>query len=603
MRTALARPGPVADHPVTVRTTAHRDISGHRWPRTAVTPIVVLGGFLGLAAALLHGAWAHPGSRIAGSCCDSLVHVSYLMSTGTALLHGGQPFFTRYLNAPAGVNAMWQPSSSLALGVLAIPVEALVGPVATYDVFATLALALSAWSAYLVLRRWVGGEAGPVVGGLVYGFSSYMVVQTVAGHIDLTSTALIPPILSVTVRLAVDRDAPALRLGAALGGLLVLQLLVDQELLADTVLACGVVLGTLALLYRTRVTGALRRLVHGGSAALGAFLVLAAWPLSVAFFGPGRPSSPILQPAVSPDLFSFLAPTPLINVDPQWVRTLDAAWFPDQVDQSSAYLGIGLVVFTLVAVVALRRRPAVKVAGIAGAVMALLSLGPRLRLAGHLTPVPLPWAVLAHLPLVRYAVTGRLVLFTWLAVALIAAVVVRAATSDHLPGRTAWLAGLAAGIVLVIPSASFPTYTEPTPAFFTDASLSAVVPEGSVAYVAPFPRDFGTNVATMLWQAETRMRFSMPGGYVLVPDGTGRLIQTSAPIDGLSRALLTIEAGGPTPPPSSWGGLAHTLTADHAAAVIVGPMDHEGAAVAFFRDLLHRPPRRTGGVDFWLLRH
>ncbi len=560
----------------------------------------VLIGYSGLAVALFHNAWAHPASRLIGQCCDSLVAVSYLQSTGVAILHGHQPFVTYYLNAPTGVNAMWQPSSSIALGVVATPFEWLMGPVATYDLFATLAVSLSSWSTYLVLRRWVGGQVGPMVGGLMFGFSSYVTVQTLAGHLDLTFLALIPPALAIFASLALGRSRSPLRSGLALGALFAVQLLIDQEMLVDLLIAGVTVTVTLALVCRKEVAVAWSRLATGWAVAAGSFLVLGAWPLAAAFFGPLHPNDPILQASVSPDLLSFVAPSPVINVDPLWIRVADATWFPDAVDQSSAYVGVLLIGVTAVGAVVLRRHKAVAVAALSGAVMAVLSLGPNLRVAGHVTGVPMPWALFTHLPLVRFAVTGRLVVFTWLAVAVIAAAIVRAVAKGELRWRLGWLTALAAGLALLLPTSSFAAIALPTPPLFTNARLISAIPDGSLAYVAPFPRNDVSTVAPMQWQAETRMRFSMPGGYVLVPNRAGTLQSTSAPVDGLSKVIQDLQVGGVAPPRSTWRSLRALLVADHATTVVVGPMPHENAVATFFTALLGTP-RRIGGVDLWRL--
>jgi hypothetical protein len=561
----------------------------------------VLLGYSLLAVALFHNAWAHPASRLIGQCCDSLVGVSYLQSTGVAILHGHQPFVTYYLNAPTGVNAMWQPSSSIALGVVAIPFEWLMGPVATYDLFATLALSLSGWSAYLVLRRWVGGQGGPIVGGLVFGFSSYMTVQSVAGHLDLTFLALVPPALAIVVSLALGRARSPRRAGLVLGALLVVQLLVDQEMLADLMIAAVTVTVVLAVVCRQKVAAAWPHLATGCAYAAAAFLVLGAWPLAAAFFGPLHPHAPILQPSVSPDLLSFVAPSPVINVDPLWIRVADATWFPDAVDQSSAYVGVLLLGVSSLGAVVLRRHKAVVVAALGGVVMAVLSLGPNLRVAGHVTGVPLPWALFRHLPLVRYAVTGRLVAFTWLGVAVIVAALVRAVATGELRFGVAWLTVGAAGLALLFPTSSFAATTLPNPPIFTNTRLVSAIPAGSLAYVAPFPRNIAATIAPMQWQAETRMRFSMPGGYVLVPNRAGTLQSTAIPVDALSKVILDLQAGAAPPPRSTWRPLRAVLVADHAATVVVGPMQHEGTVAMFFTALLGAPPRRVGGVDLWRL--
>jgi hypothetical protein len=564
-----------------------------------VSSFVVLLGYSALAAAVFHRALSAPASHLVGQCCDSLVAVSYLQSTGVAILHGHQPFVTTYLNAPIGVNALWQPSSSIALGIVATPFELLIGPIATFDLFAVMAVALSGWSAYLVLCRWVGGQAGPIVGGLVFGFSSFMMVQSVAGHLDLTFLALVPPTLALVVNVVLGRARVPWLSGVGLGALLTLQFLVNQEILADLVITGLVVALLLALTHRPVVRGARRAIAVATAWATGSFLLLAGWPLWITLFGPLRPTSPIIARAIPTDLLSFVSPSPLINVAPAWARSMDAAWFPDGVDQSSAYIGIVLLGVTVAGAVVLRHRPVVRIAALAAAVVAILSLGPTLRVANHVTGVPLPWAIVDHLPFLRFDVTDRFVAFAWLGVAVVVAAVVQALGRAELRWPALWIAALIAGLALLIPSTSFAATTLATPSIFTDSSFSAALPSGGLVYVAPFPR--AQNVAPLLWQAETRMRFSMPGGYVLVPARGGKLATTSGPLDEMSASLLDLQAGGGAPPGSAWPAIRAELASDGAAAVLVGPMDHEVAVRGFVTSLLGRPSRSIGGVYLWQL--
>ena len=67
------------------------------------------------------------------------------------------------------------------VGLLVAPLEEIAGSFLTFNVVTTLALALSAWTCYLALRRWVGGFAGPFIGGLLYGFSPFMAAHSL-GH-------------------------------------------------------------------------------------------------------------------------------------------------------------------------------------------------------------------------------------------------------------------------------------------------------------------------------------------------------------------------------------------------------------------------------------
>ena len=89
----------------------------------------------------------------------------------TVLQHGGDPLFTTQMNAPEGVNLMWN-SSIPAVALLMTPVTMAAGPVVAYNVALVLAIVTSGLAAWAAARRYVDGLVGPLVAGAVYAFSS-----------------------------------------------------------------------------------------------------------------------------------------------------------------------------------------------------------------------------------------------------------------------------------------------------------------------------------------------------------------------------------------------------------------------------------------------
>ncbi len=63
------------------------------------------------------------------------------------------------------------------LGVIAAPLTLLGGPVLSFNALLTLALPVSALAMYACLRRWTTWRAAAFVGGLLYGFSPYIIGQ------------------------------------------------------------------------------------------------------------------------------------------------------------------------------------------------------------------------------------------------------------------------------------------------------------------------------------------------------------------------------------------------------------------------------------------
>jgi dolichyl-phosphate beta-glucosyltransferase len=230
----------------------------------------------------------------------------------------------------------------------------------------------------------------------------------------------------------------------------------------------------------------------------------------------------------------------------------------------------------------------------------VLSLGPRLRVGGHPTPVRLPWSAVESLPLLRNMVPARLALFTALFAGLLLAVAV-----DGLWWGGGWwrraLAVATALVVLAFLAPGAPLQSRPvvaTPPFFTTSAVSTL-PRDGVALVVPFPQKGRANQA-MLWQTEAGMWFKMPGGYFVGP-GPGGAASREAPPSTTSLALDRIQRGGR--PPDLTPALRRQIAQDFARwgvrSVVLGPMPHRRVMVGFLADLLGRSPERLAGVELW----
>src|SRR5258707_1879756 len=147
-------------------------------------------------------------------------------------------------------------------------------------------------------------------------------------------------------------------------------------------------------------------------------------------------------------------------------------------------------------------------------IVALLSLGPHLHVNGNVTPVWLPWAAVAQLPLMGSALPARLMVIGWLGVALMVAAIVSMAMKTT-RGRIATGAVLIAGLAAIFPSVPYPSVPAAVPAFFRPGGGVETVEPGSVMLITPFSSKQSTDA--MLWQAAAHYRFRMPEGDAFTP--------------------------------------------------------------------------------------
>jgi hypothetical protein len=144
---------------------------GRRSAWTLVAAFAVYGGIALLAN---YPTWPGDPSRIRAGDLDMMVWL--VAWTPHAIGHWQNPFATTWLNYPAGVDLAQNTAAPL-LGLLTAPLTLAVSPIASVNLLLWLAFPLSAFSMFVVLRRWVRWNLAAIVGGALYGFSPYMVTQ------------------------------------------------------------------------------------------------------------------------------------------------------------------------------------------------------------------------------------------------------------------------------------------------------------------------------------------------------------------------------------------------------------------------------------------
>jgi hypothetical protein len=552
-----------------------------RWPAAAA-----LLGFTALAVLLFAGAWAHPGAAWIGDDRDPHLFIWYLGWTPHQLAELRSPLFTADLQAPGGANLMWN-TAVFAPTVVLWPVTAAFGPIVSYNVMATAAVALSAWCGYLAARRFVPGELPAIVAGLVYGFSPYMVAQSLRHpHVTL---AMFPPLALILLHEIVvrQRRSPFL-MGGLLGLAAAVQLLTGEEILALTALvaAAGVLL--LVLLHPRDVAARLPRAVAALAVALGCFALLAAYPLAFQFFGPQRVAGVLQPPNVYvTDLLGFVVPPGPMALSTGATAAVTAS-FTGNVSENDAYLGLPLIVLSIAAALRGWARPLVRWSALLAVVAALLSMGPQLHVGGHLLPVPLPWALIGRLPLMESVVPARLMLFAYLGVALLLADLLATARRP----RAAAVA-VAVALLPLVPRWPFPATDAAVPAFFQPGGAVGQVPRGTMVLVTPYSNHLSS--VAMLWQAAAGYRFRMPEGEAFVPGPS-----LGPPPSHLQDTLVALDRGGEVPEsPDDRERTLRELSELGVVAVVAGPSEGHDRVVAYLTAALGRPPVRSGGVDVW----
>ena len=170
-------------------------MSGVERRRSVLGLALAFAAYLAVALVMWWHVWStHPTTVTTCGCGDTSLFLWFLEWPAYALAHGHDPFYSTALFHPAGIDLLSN-TSVLAIGIVLAPVTWLFGPVATMNVASTIGPALSALAMFWLLRRWVRWTPAAFVGGLVFGFSSFVFVNLAGGHLMTGVLVLVPLIV------------------------------------------------------------------------------------------------------------------------------------------------------------------------------------------------------------------------------------------------------------------------------------------------------------------------------------------------------------------------------------------------------------------------
>ena len=501
-----------------------------------VGPWLVVGCYLLGALALTGRLWIDPASREqVGNPGDVDLGVWFLQYAARAVAHGQLPaLFTTAMNAPVGVNLMWN-GSFLLPGVLLAPLTLLAGPQVSLTVALTLGFAGSAASLFWVLRRWGASLGAAALGGAVYGFSPALVTSGI-GHYHLQFAVLPPLIIDAALRLITGRGH-GVRVGVWLGLLCAAQIFIAEELLVYTV-AAGVIVAAAVAVSRPRaVPSRARGALPGLAAAVVVFLVVDGYALWTQFKGPLAEHSK-LRLSLGGNLSWFVVPDASLLFHTRASAATAVATMQLQAEYLD-YLGWPLIIVLVIAAVVFWRDLRVRTSAVLWAVLELCALGGGslpigdVRWPGRL----LPWHWVEGLPGLAQVLPWRFALLAdGAAAALLAfaldrafAAVSRDADRGARPDWTQWAgwwpraAFTAVAVLAVLPLVPLPYKATPVPqppAGWSATFAKLQLPADAPVLILPFPS--GGQSEVLRWQADTDQPRAMIGGYFIGPSATGQ---------------------------------------------------------------------------------
>jgi hypothetical protein len=412
-----------------------------------------------------------------------------------AVLHGENPFYTHAVWTPVGQNLMWM-TSVPGLALLFAPLTVLAGPFAAYNAASCVLPAIGAYAGfelcYYASRRFVPA----VVGGYLFGFSSYVLGEALNGHLMVDTVFVVPLVALIVLRFldgGIGRRAFSLWLGV----------LVAAELLISTELAFTLTLALVVGLLLTWVCvperrGRISAILGPCGVGYGVAAVITA-PFLYFLLGGFHEQAFWTSPHAA-DLLNVVVPPNFDLLAGSWMRRLSEGYSSLSNDQETF---VGLVSIVVVVDMTRRGGAAGRMIGASFLVAFVCVLGPRLQVYGH-SIVSIPWALVRHLPLFNNALPERVAVY----ISLISAVAVSLwlARRPHSRARVV-IAVLAVLSVVPDPLGSSWTSGYSIPAFFTASAYRQCLDPGET--VLALPTTIGTS---LLWQAASDFRFKLAGG-------------------------------------------------------------------------------------------
>ena len=484
--------------------------------------------------------------NIASQGSDPSAFIWFLAWWPWAIAHHTNPLFTSLLWQPAGLALDWVTSVPL-LGLIGWPLTR-ISPVLTFNFFILLGPVLAAFMAWLLCLRITQHKPAAIIGGFLFGFSSYEMAQDTA-TLNLSFTICVPALLLIVLlRLDNRLSRPAAILLAGLA--LICQFLLCIEIFG-MIFIFGGIAWALAMLYLPERRPALRRLVIDGLLTAPLVLLLLSPFLVHMALHADTVNLPALWPYFySTNLLNFFIPT-RTNLFGSGIFAVISSHFNGGPQEQDGYLGLPLLVILLLFAREQGAKPAARLLVAMFLLLVVFSLGPRLWVAGYYSGLVLPWAAFVHLPLVKSALPARFALFVSLTAAIMAASWIASASARQRPLRLA-LGFLACLVLLPSPH---PWMKIPASLFFQPGRVEAAL--GPQARILVLP--FSINCPSSFWQAENHFGFVQTGGYLGFPP---KSMQAYPAVD---------ELFGNTRNPGFLTDITNFCTSTHTQFIVLGP--------------------------------
>lgn len=468
-------------------------------------PLSLLALLLYIGIASLYfgmGVLPHLSTRLAGFEDDPLLFTWVFGWWTFAITHGLNPLWSTYVWAPHGMSiANMTAIPSLAIPLM--PLTKLFGALVSYNLCAIYLSALSAWSAYFLCRYLTKQYFVALVGGVLFGFSTYQIGQELGGHLNLLATGVLPLFVLLIIK-KVDNSLSPKRFILWFTLCIVIQLGLSRELLLTSTIS-GVLTWLWAYYLYPEVRAKLRLLARHIFLCFIIALTITSpyWVTFMTHMSTVSYPPPYEQLGVTTQPLNFIVPTPITGVNLpafsnhywQWFYT----FYAYQIENGS-YIGLPLLTLFLWHTIRHRKQTG-KLYLPLFVFCAVLSLGWTFTWGRTLyIHIFMPGGLLYFVPLLSKVLLIRLSVFLWLLLAMVLATWL-ASPSKHKTVKWLWVV---LGVVCIAPSFSFAH----RPWYQKGAYQTQIPATGTITAFA-----YPDLALPMLWQLNSHFRFKLTMAY------------------------------------------------------------------------------------------
>jgi hypothetical protein len=545
---------------------------------------------------------------------DNFQHAWFLWHFARALLHGHNPFYTHLIFYPTRANLAWSTTDPLA-GFLALPLTVFAGPVIAYNVSLILQLALAAFCARLLCLRISRNEIAAFIGGMVFGFSPYLMAQALQ-HLSLV-TAFPIPLFAIALDRIFSGPSRSWRAGIPLGIALLLAALAHYNYAAICLVFAALLLGIeLRQRFRSGMTQFLTRVWQPIAVGAATFILGFApflWMMLAARSEIPSPRKPGHIEIMSADALGFAIPSWNHVFFGKFARAWNPALFRAGVE-GTVY--VGAVVLALAVLGFWKRRETNRPWAIRAAILGfcfwILSLGPRIHVLAHELSVPTPAALFFDLPFAKFvSAPARFDVMVALCLAILSSLAVKyLLESPAFRVRRYWAVPLIVALVIAdyftIP---FPRSSTVDPGKGYSASRTnpaiygcALPPELQSGTILTFPLLKAPYCLKSMWmQASDRGRFAIVDGYlsysppdVWKPFWNIRILRSLMSLQGLYHT--------PIDPTADAASATATIRTLHLSAAVVFDSPQRDAGVSYMERVFGTKPQPAGTCTIFRLQ-